>query len=94
MEEMVDIEKIQSKPSKPKPGKFKGWLKKTFRKSNQAESNSKEKCSKATISVTEHHEFPKELVFDFYTVDLNEVIGGGFFSVVHTGFLHLVRVRR
>ena len=94
MEEMVDIEKIQSKPSKPKPGKFKGWLKKTFRKSNQAESNSNEKCSKATISVTEHHEFPKELVFDFYTVDLNEVIGGGFFSVVHTGFLHLDRVRR
>ena len=31
LEEVVDIEKCQPKPCKSKPGKFKGWLKKTFR---------------------------------------------------------------
>ena len=96
LEEVVDIEKCQPKPCKSKPGKFKGWLKKTFRNSNSKEpsSESKEECPKTTISVTEHHEFPKELVFNFRAIDQNELIGGGFFSMVHRGFLHMDRIRR
>ena len=96
LEEVVDFEKFESKPSKPKQGKFKGWLKKTFRNSNtnEASKESNEESPKSTISVTENHAFPKELVFDFQAVDQNELIGKGFFSMVHRGFLHLDQIRR
>ena len=95
-ETSVDFEKFQCKQIKSKPGKFKGWLKKTFRNSNTNEvsKESKEESPKSTISVTEHHAFPKELVFDFQAVEQNELIGKGFFSMVHRGFLHLDRIRR
>ena len=96
LEEVVDFEKFESEPSKSKPGKFKGWLKRTFRNSNTTDvsKESKKESPKSTISVTEHHAFPKELVFDFQAVDQNELIGKGFFSMVHRGFLHLDRIRR